>query len=202
MSNHGNGVAPWDEPEINCRSSPARRRWFTSRGGYPGDPTHNGFILGLGRDLVLFHQFHDFYPEGYTALRVADVKRVRSGEHERFREAIFRGEGLMERVGIPYEVPLDDCRSLLAALHERGQHIIVECESQETADDDGFFIGRVVAMKDISVSVLHFDPLDRWDDEPTEIACDDITQVEFDTPYINTLSKYLKPLTTENGRPS
>jgi len=85
--------------------------------GYPGDPTHNGFVLGLGRDLVLLHQFHDFYPEGYTALRVADIKRVRSGAHERSWETMFRGEGLLDRVGIPYEVPLDDYRSLLAALH-------------------------------------------------------------------------------------
>jgi hypothetical protein len=76
--------------------------------GYPGQPTHNGFVLGLGRDLVLLHQFHDFYPEGYTALRVADIKRVRSGEHKRFWETMFRGEGLIERVGIPYEVPLED----------------------------------------------------------------------------------------------
>src|SRR5205085_12079359 len=51
--------------------------------GYPGEPTHRGFVLGLGRDLVLLHQFHDFYPEGYTALRAADIKRVRSGKHER-----------------------------------------------------------------------------------------------------------------------
>jgi len=51
---------------------------------YPGETTHNGFVLGLGRDLMLLQQFHDFSPERYTALRVADIKRVRSGEHERF----------------------------------------------------------------------------------------------------------------------
>jgi len=79
--------------------------------GYPGEPTHNGFILGLGRDLVLMHQFHDFYPEGYTALRVADIKGVRSGDHERFWEMMLRGEGIMDRVGISYEVPLDDFRT-------------------------------------------------------------------------------------------
>jgi len=51
---------------------------------YPGETTHNGFVLGLGRDLMLLQQFHDFSPERYTALRVADIKRVHSGEHERF----------------------------------------------------------------------------------------------------------------------
>src|SRR5882672_10714978 len=102
--------------------------------GYPGDPIHNGFVLGVGHELVLLHQFHDFYPEGHTALRVADIKRVRSGEHERFWEAMFGGEGLIERVGISNGVALDDFRSLLGALHGRDQYVIIECESQESED--------------------------------------------------------------------
>ena len=28
-----------------------------TRGYYPGEPTHSGFVLGLGRDLLLLHQF-------------------------------------------------------------------------------------------------------------------------------------------------
>jgi hypothetical protein len=162
------------------------------RRGYPGEPTHNGFVLGLGRDLVLLHQFHDFYAEGYTALRVADIKRVRSGEHERFWEEMLRGEGLMDRVGIPHDVPLDDFRSLLTTLHGRGQHVIIECEDPRTADYDDFFIGRIVALDDETLSIRCFDSMGRWDDEPCIIAYGDITKIQFDTPYINTLTKYLK----------
>jgi hypothetical protein len=158
---------------------------------YPGDPLHNGFVLGIGHELVLFHPFHDFYPEGYTALRVADIKRVRSGKHERFWEVMLRGEGLMERVGISDDLPLDDFRSLLVALHERDQYVTISCESREP-DDDGFFIGRVVALDHESVSILHFDALGNWDEEPFVIAYGYITQVQFDTPYINTITKYLK----------
>ena len=159
---------------------------------FPGDPTHSGFVLGLGGDLVLLHAFHDFYPEGYTALRVSDIKRVRSGEHERFWDRMLRGEGLMEQVGISYEVPLDDFRSLLTALHERGQHLIIECEHRKTADYDDFFIGRVVAMDDDAVSILHFDSMGAWYEVPSIIAFSDITQIQFDTPYINTITKYLE----------
>jgi len=50
----------------------------------------------------------------------------------------------------------------------------------------------VVALDDESVSVLHFDTMGVWDDEPSVIAYADITQVAFDTPYINTITKYLK----------
>jgi hypothetical protein len=160
--------------------------------GFPGEPMHNGFVLGLGEELVLLHQFHDFYPEGYVALRIADIKRPRSGEHERFWERMFRDQGLMERVGISYEVPLDDFRSLLTALHGMGQHVIVECEDRKMAEYDDFFIGRIVALDDESVSVLSFDSMGAWYDEPFVIDYSDITQVQFDTPYINTfLSAHL-----------
>jgi len=159
---------------------------------FPGEPIHNGFVLGLGRQLVLLHQFHDFYPEGYTALRVADVERVRSGVHERFWESMLRGEGLMERVGISYELPLDDFRSLLTSLHERGLHVIIEAENPISEEYDDFTLGRIVALDDESVSILPFDPLGAWDDEPSVIGYGDITKVQFDTPYITTMTKYLK----------
>lgn len=159
---------------------------------YPGETTHNGFVLGLGRDLVLLQQFHDFYTEGFTALRVADIKRVRSGEHERFWERMFRGEGMIGLVGISYSVPLADFRSLLAALQEMGRNVIVECEDRKTADHDDFLIGRVLTLDDETVSLLNFDPQGVWDEEPSVIDFEDITKVQFDTPYINTISKYLK----------
>jgi len=159
---------------------------------FPGQPTHNGFVLGLGEELVLLQQFHDFYLEGYSALRVVDIKGAGRGERGRFWEKMFRAEGIMELVGIPYDVPLDDFRSVLTALHGRGQHVIVECEDRRTADDDVFLIGRIVSVGDDSVSILHFDSLGNWDPGPTEVAYDDITLLEFDTPYVNTLSKYLK----------
>jgi hypothetical protein len=156
--------------------------------GYPSEPTCNGFVLGLGRDLVLLQQFHDFYPEGYTALRIADIKRVRSGERERFRETMFRGEGLMEQIGISYEVPLGDYRSLLAALYGRRQHVIVECEDRKTTANDEFFIGRIIDVRDETVSIRYFDSMGRWDEEPCVIDYEDVTKIQFDTPYINTKS--------------
>jgi hypothetical protein len=105
---------------------------------------------------------------------------------------MLRGEGIIERVGISYEVPLDDFRSLLTALHERCQHVIVECEDRKKAEYNDFIIGRVVAFDDETVSVLHFDSLGTWNDVPSIIAFNDITKIQFDTPYVNTIIKYLQ----------
>ena len=56
-------------------------------------------------------------------------------------------------------MPPDDFRSLLAALHERGQRVIVESEGRKTADHDDFTIGRVVDLGEDAVSILNFDPI-------------------------------------------
>jgi hypothetical protein len=169
-----------------------RRKVFLER-RYPGDPHHTGFVLDLGRELVLVHQFHDFFPDGYTALRIADIKRVRSGEQERFWEKMLRGEGLLDQVGIAYDLPCDDFRSLLSALHAREQHVIVECEDRKDVDRDEFFIGVLLAIEEDIVFMLPFDVIGEWYDEPIIITLDTITKVQFDTPYANTFRKYLKP---------
>lgn len=59
----------------------------------PSEPFHSGFVLGVGEQLVMLWQFHDFYPEGFTTLRLSDITEIRSGEHERLWERMLAGEG-------------------------------------------------------------------------------------------------------------
>lgn len=159
--------------------------------GFPSDPMHNGFVLALGREWVLLQQFHDFYPEGYTALRVRDITEVRSGEYERHWERMLAAEGLLDQIAVPGDVSLDDIPQLLKALQRRGQNVIVECEdSDEDAED--FYIGQILSVEEDSVCFAHFDGLGRWDDAPYAIAFGEITQVQFETPYVQTFSKYLE----------
>jgi len=42
--------------------------------------------------------------------------------------------------------------------------------------------------------IQHFDSMGGWYDGPSVVAFSDITKIQFDTPYINTISKYLKEL--------
>ncbi len=106
----------------------------------------------------------------------------------------------MEQVGIPYEVPLDDFPALLRGLHAHGQHVIIECEDRKTAENDDYFIGRILSVDEESVIALYFNVLGEWDDEPSVIPHDDITQIQFDTPYINIMSRYLEDPPPTNGR--
>jgi hypothetical protein len=155
------------------------------------EPQHNGFVLAVGRDLVLLQQFHDFYPEGYTALRVRDITDIRSGEYERHWERMLAGEGILDRVGAPDDVPLQDVPELLRALQRRGDNVIVECEDAEENIED-FYIGRILSVDDDSLCFANFDALGRWDEAPDTIPFEEITKVQFETPYVRTFSKYLE----------
>ena len=167
---------------------------------FPGEPRHNGFILGVGRDLVLVQQFHDFHPEGYTALRVKDITGIRSGKYERLWERMLAEEGILGRVGIPYDVPLQDITVLLKALQQRGDNIIVECEDVKE-DLDDFYLGQILSIDSDSLCFAHFNALGRWDKDPHTIPLEKITKLQFDTPYVQTFSKYLEgPWRQTKGR--
>jgi hypothetical protein len=151
----------------------------------------NGFVLGLGRRLVLLQQFHDFYSEGFVAIRIRDIRKIRSGEHERLWEKMLESEGLLPTYDQSNEVSLDDWGSLLRDLQERNRNIILECEGQESSEHGTYFIGRILAVEFDSVSILNFDALGKWDGEPSNVPFLAITKIDYDTPYINMFSKYV-----------
>jgi hypothetical protein len=155
---------------------------------FAGEPCHNGLLLGVGESLVLLLQFHDFYPEGYTILRTKDILKVRSGERESFWESILRSEGIISQVEISSDIPLNNIKSFLET--QLGQHLIIECENQDSEEDE-FYIGRLLSLKDGFASQRTFNSLGVWDDYPTNISYDKITKLQFNTPYIKIISKYL-----------
>jgi hypothetical protein len=158
---------------------------------YPGDPLLNGFVVGMSKKLLLLHDFFDFTPIGYTAIRLADICSCRSGKYERKCEQMLEVEGILDRVGINYEVDLSSTHSLLESLQRRGQNIIVECEYEDDSDRDAFFIGQITELEKRFVRFRHFDETGNWEDGEYRIPFYAITQIEFDTVYVNTFSKYL-----------
>jgi hypothetical protein len=74
---------------------------------------------------------------------------------------------------------------------QRGKNVIVECEARRRREEDQFFIGRILGCGREYVSLLHFDAVGEWDEEPTAIRYKAITSVQFDSPYVNFYSKYL-----------
>lgn len=159
---------------------------------FSGERLTNGFLVGMGRSLIVMQQFHDFYCEGFAALRIADIIDFRSGKYERFWEEMLSSERLMENVGIPYPVNCDSMVDLIRGLRSRAANIIVEHEYENSEDDDEFCLGKVVELTPESVSLLCLNANGVWDKDPTAIPITKITKVQFDTPYINIFSRYAR----------
>jgi hypothetical protein len=154
-----------------------------------GEPIHHGFVLAMSGSLVLLREMHDFYLEGCTAIQVSDIVSLHSGAKERYWDRIYQAEGLMDGVDLSFDAKLADFQSLLGSLQQHGVNVIVQ--SRSTEEDDEFHIGRVLALDSTMASILEFDSLGIWEDEPTNISYDAMTVVEFDSPYINIISRHL-----------
>ncbi|MFN0110700.1 MAG: hypothetical protein ACKVZH_17720 [Blastocatellia bacterium] len=177
-----------DELKKKLSSAVSKKRLaFVERRNITAENSH-GFVLQVSDDLVLFQQASDFLIDGYAVIRLEDITSLRSGIYERFFEKMYRGEGVMAQIGELPAVDLSDWKSLLKSLKKIGQNVIIECEN---LDDGLFYIGKLVRVNQRSVEILHFDALGKWEEEPSTVRYDEITQVRFDEQYIKIFSKYL-----------
>ena len=62
----------------------------------------------------------------------------------------------------------------------------------EISDEDTFDIGPILKVTSNEVTINYFDATGKFDEDLTEIQYSDITHIDFDDIYTNTISKYLK----------
>ncbi len=160
---------------------------------YPPYDTCMGIPLAVSEEMVLLHEIVEFHLAGYSVMPIYEVRAVRSKKAERMVEKIFRGEGLMDRVGLEEMPPLGDWPEIFQWFRRAQKFIQVEFfETNEPGfSDEAFAVGKITGMSGRSVAVLNFDPSGSWDSEATVISYDNIKRIRFDTEYIQVFSKYL-----------
>ena len=151
----------------------------------------NGYLLGLSDTFGLMHCFHDFLPDGYTLFRLNDVISIRSNEYERFWDRMLASEGLLTGLDKNLNMNLTSIQSSFLSLTDDSQTLIIEAQIPDEEDQD-FYIGQVATFDTTKVWFNHFDALGKWELEPAEIPLDEISFIQFDTPYIKTFSKYVE----------
>lgn len=154
----------------------------------------NGFITSASDSILIMQQFHDFYSEGYCALRMKDIVSYRSNEYERFFEKMLEAEGILENLKDPDIPHLSNMRELLTYFKFKEANIILECE-YENSEDDIFMCGKVSEIENDTLWFKSFDALGCWLDEETGVDINDVTMIQFDTPYLNVFSKFVPTIT-------
>lgn len=153
-----------------------------------GADSLNCIPLEISKNLVLLQEIYDFELDGYVILRIKDITSIEITKSQQFSQFILEKEGKLNQIRKPSINSIDDWETVLTELSNPENNIIVECDSKETSK---FFIGKITSIDKKSLFLLYFNGAGEWDDEPTEIPLKDITSINFDSKYINIISKYL-----------
>lgn len=144
----------------------------------------NGYVLGLSQELVAIEQFFDFQPFGIKILALSDITGVRDGKYERFLERVLVDRGFASRTCSWLE--LHNWKRVLMSLEGRGKLLAFE-----TDRGDGVEVGLISEIANDSLWILPCTAVAQWCAEEIKIDLADVTAVEVDTPYLETLKFYL-----------
>lgn len=158
----------------------------------PGCPHLHGYVVGVSRTLCFMRCFYDFHPDGFVVFRLCDVLEVRCAANERHWDRMLDGEGLLRDLNQPARIDLHSMASAIRTASQAYGRLIIECEDAVESIQD-FYIGSAVRVSPKFVSMRHFDGLGRWQARPDQIAIEEVTLLQLETPYIQTFWKYLKP---------
>ncbi|MCW1926231.1 hypothetical protein OKA05_26980 [Luteolibacter arcticus] len=143
------------------------------------DPhTIHGFIVDFDEDWTALQYVYDFHLDGYLFLRRADLTSLKAGATDAFHEQMMEADGILQQVDFDFRLPPEGVGALLAGMPE-GRIVILKNERE----DDLFLIGPVLKVAGGTVSLRFFSGAGSWNEEPAEIAMEDITWVSFATNY-------------------
>jgi hypothetical protein len=166
----------------------SRKKVYIER-SRPSCPRLNGYLVALSTTWGILHAFDDFEPDGYTIFRADDVLSVRSGHYERHWDRMLAAEGLLGGLDREIAVDLTDVRSAITSVGAAFGRMIIQCEDADS-DLEDFYIGTVVLVDGDSLLFDYFDALGVWASEPAEIALDEITLLQVETPYLQRFWRY------------
>ena len=120
----------------------------------PCAPSLNGFILTMGEAWLLLWQFHDFYPDGFTLIRLDGITEYRSGKYEDFWTDMLRREQIVEVLPDP-QIDISSERTILASLQKTQKNFIVESEDPNE-DIEDFYLGTRCPDSEIRNQICQF----------------------------------------------
>jgi hypothetical protein len=143
----------------------------------------SGFPLAVGTALVLLREVNPdlLLPDGYWIVRVQDVVEVARSDWDRAIENVLRGESRLPDPADAPAVRLDGWPGALAELHVRGERLALECEDDQ---EEGYYLGAIVALEDHDVTLRQITIDGRWEDGYWLVGYGEITRVVLRSRYV------------------
>lgn len=147
-----------------------------------------GYIIDSSNDFILFKEVDDFVIRGFLVFPIHHVSKIRRNKNDVFFDKICKLEGLKGSIKKP-EIDLNNWESIFNSIKKLGFNVII---LNEISEQDTFDIGPILKVTSNEVTINYFDATGKFDEDLTEIQFSDITHIDFDDIYTNTISKYLK----------
>jgi hypothetical protein len=156
---------------------------------FPGSTTIDGYVIDSWATTTLLLSFYDFFPVGYTVIRTADVTDVRHGKIEHRWHHMYEAEKLLSGLKLRFRPDLSSMGAAILTAGAKYKYLAVQCEDENEPIKD-FYLGYASGVSGRCLLFEHFDVLGKRKRSPSKIDLDEITKLEFDTPYIRHFSKY------------
>ncbi|WP_138905453.1 hypothetical protein [Streptomyces albidochromogenes] len=149
-----------------------------------------GFVVGASPAWTLLARCSDIQLDGWTAIRTADITKVRrQGDETCLTVRALRRRGQWP-VRMPAALALDDSAALLRSAGRAFGLVSVHAERQVP---DVCWIGAVKKLRPRSLRLREVDTGARWHADATTFRFKDITRVDFGGRYEETLREFAGP---------
>jgi hypothetical protein len=144
-----------------------------------------GYVEALAEDLLLLAVISDdIWFNGFALVRIGDISELEAPhEHADFVEEALR---LREESVAP--APAVALADIGSAIRTAGRLFPLVVIYREKIEPETCRIGRVMKVTKDSVSLLEIGPDAEWEDEPSSIALEEITRVDFGGGYEEALA--------------
>ncbi|MFC9331067.1 hypothetical protein [Kitasatospora sp. NPDC057015] len=155
----------------------------------------DGFVVAAGACWTLLATCEDLHRDGWTALRTADITKVkRTGDARSLTVRVLarRGQWPVQPPDLPLEDLSRDGLAALAGAASRRFGLIAL--HRELLRPDVCWIGAVTGLRPKSLRLHEVGIEARWLPEPSRFRRRDITRIGFEGRYERTLAEFAGPL--------
>ncbi|GAA1366970.1 hypothetical protein [Streptomyces beijiangensis] len=166
------------------------RAVFIERRRLDADRTIGGFVLETNQDWTLMAPLTGLAPDGWIALRTADVTEVSVKGERDVAMRWLKHKGTWPAQPPSDGFPLTDARSIIEAVSDRWGLVGL---SHEADDMDCLHIGAVERAAPKKVRLRELDAKTRWAVRATKLRYADITRIDFNDAYMTALGTLAEP---------
>ena len=167
------------------------KKKFTEFVLHATDEPEYGYPLKASDEWILVHTVHVFHLDGYTALRMREIKEVVPEKRNSGHERIHRFEGIKAQVGIDIDLNLSSSASLLRSLARAHEPVMLTFFSPEGAY---CHLGKIIRINKKSVAFKIVDTQAVWasEDERLLLKYEDIGMISFRQEYLECFVKHAR----------